>query len=138
MQRNGYESVIIILDIDSFKEVNDTYGHPIGDNILRQLSDLLKNNVRESDTVSRFGGEEFTILMPKTSLEGGYAFAERLRKIIMEERFTIGSITLRTTCSFGVSLLRHINSQSSDDYWFLADKALYLAKQRGKNRVEII
>ncbi|NLM44371.1 MAG: GGDEF domain-containing protein [Clostridiales bacterium] len=136
MQRYGYETVIIILDIDNFKYINDTYGHPVGDNILRQLADLLKSNVRESDTVSRFGGEEFIILMPKTSVEGGYAFAERLRKIIMEKSFNIGSITLQITSSFGVSSMRNMTSQSLEDYYFLADKALYLAKQSGKNRVE--
>ncbi|MGI6225627.1 MAG: GGDEF domain-containing protein [Peptococcales bacterium] len=137
MQCYGHETIIIILDIDNFKSINDTYGHPVGDNILKQLADLLKNNVRESDTVSRFGGEEFIILMPKTSVEGGYAFAERLRKLIMEKRFTVGSITLQITSSFGVSSMRDINSQNLDDYYFLADKALYLAKQCGKNRVEI-
>ncbi|MEG6521280.1 GGDEF domain-containing protein [Desulfotomaculum sp. 1211_IL3151] len=137
MQRQGHESVIIILDIDNFKNVNDTYGHPVGDNILRQLAILLANNVRESNTVSRFGGEEFVILMPETSLEEGYAFAERLRKLIMEERFIIGSIKLRITSSFGVSLLSDIKSESLEDYYYLADKALYLAKQCGKNRVEI-
>lgn len=137
MQRQGHESVIIILDIDNFKNVNDTYGHPVGDNILRQLAALLANNVRESDTVSRFGGEEFVIFMPKTSLEEGYAFAERLRKLIMEKRFTTGAIKLRITSSFGVSLLSDIKSHSLEDYYCLADKALYLAKQCGKNRVEI-
>ena len=132
MKRHGYETVIIILDIDDFKNINDTYGHLVGDNVLKQLADLLRNNVRESDTVSRFGGEEFIILMPKTSLEGGYVFAERLRKIIMEERFTVGSLTLRITSSFGISSLHDINNQALED----ADKALYLAKKSGKNRVE--
>jgi len=136
MQRYGHETVIVILDIDDFKNINDTYGHPVGDNMLRQMSDLLKNNVRESDTVARFGGEEFIILMPKTSVEEGYVFAERLRKLIMEKSFTIGPITLRITSSFGISSMRDIKSQTLEDYYFLADKALYLAKQRGKNRVE--
>jgi len=136
MQRHGHETVIIILDIDNFKSINDTYGHPVGDDVLRQLADLLRNSVRESDTVSRFGGEEFIILMPKTSLEGGYVFAERLRKIIMEERFTVGSTTLQITSSFGVSSMRDIYNQTIDDYYSLADKALYLAKKGGKNRVE--
>jgi diguanylate cyclase (GGDEF)-like protein len=136
MQRHGHESAIVILDIDDFKYINDTYGHPAGDNILIQLGELLKSNVRESDTVSRFGGEEFMILLPKISLEGGYAFAERLREFIEEKRFTIGSTSLRVTCSFGVSLLSGTNNQGPDDYYFLADKALYMAKQDGKNRVE--
>ena len=133
MKRHGYETVIIILDIDDFKNINDTYGHLVGDNVLKQLADLLRNNVRESDTVSRFGGEEFIILMPKTSLEGGYVFAERLRKIIMEERFTVGSLTLRITSSFGVSSLHDINNQALED----ADikKAVKIElKQQGKSR----
>jgi len=137
MQQHSHESVIIMLDIDDFKTINDTYGHPVGDNILKQFADFLKNNVRKTDTVSRLGGEEFIILMPKTSLDGGYAFAERLRKLIMEREFVVGSVTLGITASFGVSLLRGTESQSLDDGYFLADKALYVAKQRGKNRVEI-
>ncbi|NMA13983.1 MAG: GGDEF domain-containing protein [Clostridia bacterium] len=136
MKRYGHETVIIILDIDDFKKINDTYGHPVGDNILMQLADLLKNNVRKSDTVARFGGEKFIILMPKTSVEEGYVFAERLRKLIMEKRFTIGTVTLGITSSFGVSPMRDISSQALEDYYFLADRALYLAKQSGKNRVE--
>lgn len=137
VQRHGHESVVIMLDIDDFKTINDTYGHPVGDEILRQLGDLLNSNIREYDTVSRFGGEEFIILMPKTSLEGGAAFAERLRKLIMEEKFTVGSLTLQITCSFGVSLLSVNDGQSSENYYFLADKSLYVAKHSGKNRVEI-
>jgi diguanylate cyclase (GGDEF)-like protein len=73
--------------------------------------------------------------MPRTSLEGGYTFAERLRKLIMEKRFTVGPITLQITSSFGVSLLGDF--KSLEDYYSLADKALYLAKRDGKNRVEI-
>lgn len=135
MQRYDHVSIIIILDIDDFKNINDTYGHPVGDNMLIQIGDLIKANIRETDTVSRFGGEEYIILMPRTSLESGQAFAERLRKLIMEEQFIVGSTTIRITCSFGVSILSESNSDI-DDYYLLADKALYLAKQNGKNRVE--
>jgi len=136
MQRYGQETVIIMLDVDDFKQINDTYGHQVGDSILMQLADLLQNNVRETDTVARFGGEEFIILMPNTSVEEGYIFAERIRKIIMEKVFSIGSDTLQITSSFGVSSMGDINSQNLEDYYLLADKALYLAKQSGKNRVE--
>lgn len=136
IKHEGHESVIIILDIDNFKNINDTYGHLVGDNILRQLAILLESNIRESDTVSRFGGEEFVILMPSTSLAGGYAFAERLRQLIMEKNFIVGSTTLHITASFGISLLNDI--QDLDDYYSHADKALYMAKQSGKNRVEIV
>ncbi len=138
MQRHGHETVIIISDIDNFKDINDTYGHPVGDSILRQMADLLKNSVRHSDTVSRFGGEEFIILMPKTSVEEDYVFAERIRKLVMEKIFTVGTVSLQITSSFGVASIRDINTQTLDDYYFLADKALYLAKQSGKNRVEIV
>lgn len=137
MHRHGHESVVIMLDIDDFKSINDTYGHPVGDEILRQLAHLLNSNIRKYDTVCRFGGEEFIILMPKTSLEGGAVFAERLRKLIMEEKFIVGSITLQITCSFGVSLLSVNDGQDSENYYFLADKSLYVAKHSGKNRVEI-
>lgn len=137
MHRHGHESVVIMLDIDDFKNINDTYGHPVGDEILRQLAHLLNSNIRKYDTVCRFGGEEFIILMPKTSLEGGAVFAERLRKLIMEEKFIVGSITLQFTCSFGVSLLSVNDGQNSENYYFLADKSLYVAKHSGKNRVEI-
>lgn len=137
MHRHGHESVVIMLDIDDFKNINDTYGHPVGDEILRQLAGLLNSNIRKYDTVCRFGGEEFIILMSKTSLEGGAVFAERLRKLIMEEKFIVGSITLQITCSFGVSLLSVNDGQDSENYYFLADKSLYVAKHSGKNRVEI-
>jgi diguanylate cyclase (GGDEF)-like protein len=136
MKRYGHETVIIILDLDNFKSINDTYGHPAGDKILRQLAELLKNNVRESDTVFRFGGEEFIILMPNTSVEGGYAFAERLRKAIMKHRFSIRSVALQITSSFGVSSIRNVHGQTLEDCYLLADQALYLAKQSGKNKVK--
>ncbi len=136
VQRYGQETVIIMLDVDGFKLINDTYGHQVGDSILMQLADLLQNNVRETDTVARFGGEEFIILMPNTSVEEGYSFAERIRKTIMEKVFSVGSVTLQITSSFGVSSMGDINSQNLEDYYLLADRALYLAKQSGKNRVE--
>jgi diguanylate cyclase (GGDEF)-like protein len=135
MKRHGHESAMAILDVDNFKDVNDSYGHPVGDNVLRQLADLLKNNVRESDTVSRFGGEEFIILLPKTSLEEAYELAERLRKTITNHTFTVESDTFQLTSSFGICLLDENNSQSLDECYFLADKALYFAKQLGKNKV---
>lgn len=136
MQRHGHDTVIIILDIDNFKEINDTYGHPVGDSLLRQLADFLKSEVRQSDTVFRFGGEEFIILMPKTSPEEGYAFAERLRKLILDSKFAVGPVELQITSSFGVSSMRGISGNTLEDYYLAADKALYIAKQHGKNRVE--
>jgi diguanylate cyclase (GGDEF)-like protein len=136
MERHGHDTVLVILDIDDFKKINDTFGHPAGDSLLRQLADLLKDNVRGADTVARFGGEEFVILMPHTTLEEGYAAADRLRKRIMDESFFVENATLKITSSFGISSLREVDSKMLEDSFLRADKALYLAKQSGKNRVE--
>ncbi len=138
IKRHGYEAVVMIMDVDNFKEINDTYGHPTGDNVLKQLADLLKNNVRESDTVSRFGGEEFIIMLPNTSLEQGCAFAERLRTTIMNNEFTVDSNKFRVTSSFGVCLINREKILSLEECYHLVDKALYLAKQKGKNKIEVV
>lgn len=135
MERHGHKTVIIILDIDDFKNVNDVYGHIVGDKILEQTASLLKDNARKSDIISRFGGEEFVILMPNTSLEEGYDFADRLRKQIMQKNFAIDSNNIHITASFGVSLLSDIKNKNSKNYYSLADKALYIAKRQGKNMV---
>ena len=136
MQRYRYSSVIIIFDLDDFKMINDTYGHLAGDHVLKQVAQLISSNVRRSDTVSRFGGEEFVILAPRISLDEGYALAEKLRKLIAGKAFIAGSTTSHITASFGVSLLQASEDHGSEYYISLADKALYLAKNRGKNRVE--
>ncbi|HZK56879.1 MAG TPA: GGDEF domain-containing protein [Clostridia bacterium] len=138
IQRYKHKSVIIILDIDNFKNINDTYGHLVGDQVLKQLARLIADNVRKSDTVSRFGGEEFIILAPRISLEEGFGLAEKLRKLVDEKTFVIDSTILHITASFGVSSLQATGDHGFEKYFSLADKALYLAKRRGKNRVEKI
>ena len=125
MQRYGHETVIVFSDIDDFKFINDTYGHAVGDEVLKQVAELLKNNVRESDTVARFGGEEFIILLSRASVDEGCAFAERLRKIIMEKTFSVGSLSLKITSSFGVSSLRDVSGKTLENYYYHADQALY-------------
>lgn len=136
MKRYLYNSVIILLDIDGFKNINDSYGHLVGDQILKEVAQMLSNNIRKSDTVFRFGGEEFVILAPKTSLDDGYALAEKLRKIIAEKTFIVDSIKIEITASFGVSLLHPKDKHKFENYYSLVDKALYAAKNKGKNRVE--
>lgn len=140
MQRHGHRSVIMILDIDDFKNINDTYGHVAGDRVLKQLAGLLINFIQGCGTVSRFGGEEFVVLVPAISLEEGVELAEKLRKIIAEKEFTTnslpGAVPLQITASFGVSLLQQTKTHGLENYFSRADKALYLAKKRGKNRVE--
>lgn len=136
IQAKPHESSIIILDIDYFKSINDTYGHPAGDSILRQLAKLLAGGLRETDIISRYGGEEFIILLPQTSLDGALAVAEKLRELIERHAFTVESGEVHITASFGVSLLYESNGQMLFSYYSPADKALYAAKQNGRNRVE--
>ncbi|MGB5866581.1 MAG: diguanylate cyclase [Arcobacteraceae bacterium] len=121
---------VILIDIDFFKQVNDTYGHNVGDVFLRELSDLLRSSIRIDDVVGRWGGEEFIILSNNYSIEGVMRFAEKIRKTIEEHTFsTVG----HKTASIGVSILNKEDTQESVVY--RADKSLYQAKKLGRNRV---
>ena len=123
---------MIIFDIDHFKKINDTYGHAIGDVILKELSELIRNNVRESEYFVRWGGEEFIILMPGTALQGARMVAEKLRRLVESNTFPeVGEVT----CSFGVTSLKEDDTIKS--FFERADAALYEAKRGGRNRVEV-
>ena len=129
---------LIMFDIDHFKEINDNYGHQIGDNILIELANLIKTNLRETDFFARFGGEEFMILMPETNLIYAKAKAESLRKLIEENVF---KYIYRLTCSFGVVEYggkdNFGNTQDIiNSFIKRVDNALYRAKENGRNRVE--
>ena len=121
-----------ILDIDKFKDFNDTYGHLIGDEVLKYLAKVITNHARDTDTFARWGGEEFVMILPNTTLDGAYNVAEHLRKIIQNHTFVDG---LRVTCSFGVSLFNEKDTQ--DTLMKRADDALYKAKESGRNMVVI-
>ena len=131
-----YRSTVacMIIDIDGFKKINDTHGHNIGDEVLKDLSNLLKDFVRETDVVARFGGEEFIILLPETDTQGASAFAERLLDNIRNFVFAKDSVSLRVTGSIGISSNQAVNV---DKHRLLkeADECLYKAKNEGKNRV---
>ena len=135
VQRQKVESCLIIIDLDSFKEVNDNYGHPVGDAVLQQLAQMLQKSMAGSNTLVRLGGEEFVILASNTSLDEARALAERLRQQIEEHEFSVGKKKIYITASFGVAPLR--GTEQAGDYYALADKALYRAKQQGKNRVAV-
>lgn len=125
------ELSLIIFDIDHFKIINDTYGHQAGDSVLRELGSLISSNIKKSDIYARWGGEEFVILLPHTNLEGGYMFAQKLRKLIAGHEFRgIGKLT----ASFGVG--EYIINEDKVTLFEKVDKALYLAKNNGRNRVE--
>ncbi|MFZ0376387.1 MAG: diguanylate cyclase [Solirubrobacteraceae bacterium] len=123
---------LIMLDIDDFKAVNDTYGHPQGDAVLRQVARVLRENSRDADSPARYGGEELSLILPHTDLEGAHAIAERIRTAVEGLRVpsTDGSGVLRVTASVGVtaSTAGHKDALIAD-----ADGALYEAKRRGKN-----
>lgn len=123
---------ILMLDIDFFKKVNDTFGHPTGDLVLSKIGEILKESVRNTDYVGRFGGEEFMILLPDTNVFGGISLAEKIRMYISKYEFPqAGHITI----SLGVS--EYYINESKESIFERADRALYLAKRRGRNRVAI-
>jgi len=122
---------LIIFDIDHFKAINDTYGHQAGDSALKDLSQLISKNIKTSDVFARWGGEEFVILLPGTSLDGAFMFAQKLRKMVKEFDFKeIGKMTL----SFGVGTFQEYENKQT--FFEKVDKALYVAKSKGRNRVE--
>ncbi len=123
---------VLMLDIDHFKEVNDTYGHAAGDAVLEHLASLLKENLREVDIPARLGGEEFGIIMPSTDIEAAGQAAERIREIIEENPTVFEGEEISVTVSAGVAFYReHI--EDMDELLQEADRALYAAKNRGRN-----
>jgi len=124
---------IIIIDIDFFKDVNDTYGHQIGDTVLINVANILKNSIRELDILGRWGGEEFMIICSETNIKNAEILANKIKNTIEYYDFpTVRSIT----CSFGVS--QYIESDQSEEAFKRADEALYLSKNSGRNRVIIV
>ena len=134
-RRYGHESTVIMLDIDHFKKINDEYGHLIGDVVLIEVANILKGNLRDVDKASRWGGEEFVILLPQTSLGNAKTAAEKLRHNIENTTLNVDNYLINITASFGVTLLT-----KQEDWFFKSfeqvDQSLYRAKQNGRNRVE--
>ncbi|WP_372882452.1 diguanylate cyclase [Psychromonas sp.] len=129
-QRYNKTFSIIMLDLDKFKQINDTYGHQAGDDVIQELAKILRDNIRSSDIAGRWGGEEFMIICPETELQGAQQFAEKIRKIIELHEF---SAIDGMTSSFGVAAFR--NGDDIDRIMKRADQALYRAKNNGRNRV---
>jgi two-component system cell cycle response regulator len=125
----------VMVDLDRFKSVNDTYGHQAGDAVLKQLARILKQEVREIDHAARYGGEEFMLLLAGTVLDAGVTFAERVRKAIEAHTFTFEDMSIHRTASFGVAAWPHPRITTCDGLVKAADESLYVAKETGRNRV---
>jgi diguanylate cyclase (GGDEF)-like protein len=123
---------LVMIDIDHFKNINDTYGHLAGDKVIQHIAHLLSHSLRETDCVGRYGGEEFAVVMPNTSGTDALNFTERLREKIAESTVVYEGLKIKVTVSLGVCEIgKHITSSSS---WIsCSDKALYEAKQKGRN-----
>jgi diguanylate cyclase (GGDEF)-like protein len=133
------EFSLIIFDIDHFKKVNDTYGHPIGDRVLIAVSRAAEKSLRKTDIMARYGGEEFAVILPETDFKAAKAVAERLCEDIECLVINVDGITIKTTVSVGFTSYRHnIKIQEKDTIIKMADNALYVAKQSGRNRVHAI
>jgi diguanylate cyclase (GGDEF)-like protein len=137
-RRNKEFLSLIILDIDYFKKVNDTYGHQNGDIVLGTVAGLSQRQLRAYDSAARYGGEEFVLVIPGTSLEGAVLAAERLRLAVLEFSFPPPMEDLTVTISLGVATYPSPLVDSVDSLFRQADEALYRAKQNGRNRVEIM
>lgn len=134
--RYGQALTVLMLDLDKFKQVNDTHGHAAGDEVLKAVVRVGHRTLRKSDVLARYGGEEFVILLPHAGVTESTMLAERLRKAIEETVIPVDSLNLKVTVSIGASTLAE---QESDITPMLAraDQALYTAKANGRNRVEI-
>ena len=123
---------IMILDLDNFKKLNDTYGHLVGDEVLKRLGFVLKNNTRKYDLVSRFGGEEFIILLPNTKIKRAKVVCDRIRRQVQNDRELN-----KYSVTFSGGLTEYKKLDSIKKMQLRADKAVYQAKKKGKNRIEV-
>ena len=125
-------------DIDRFKAINDKFGHPVGDMVLKLFSEILSNNIKGRDTVARVGGEEFAIIFPQTPTADAAAIADQIRKQLEAKKWVVGSSGAplgAVTASFGVAQLRA--DEGAEELFKRADEALYRAKSEGRNRVAV-
>lgn len=136
VKRTKQPASLVIFDIDHFKKVNDTYGHPAGDEVIRQTADVLRKSIRDTDIPGRYGGEEFVILLIDTIPKSAYILAERIRKNIEAMTVTYEDMEIKFTVSLGIS---EVPSDTEDYMKWLeaADSALYVSKESGRNQTSI-
>ncbi len=134
-RRYGNAFALLMADIDHFKRINDTYGHPTGDRLLRMVAHTLAAGCREADVVGRYGGEEFAVLLAQQTVDTAVNVAERFRQDIAAIRLSVPNGSEKVTASFGIT--DSTTCSSPDDVIQVADQALYAAKQGGRDRVEV-
>lgn len=136
--RSGHQFTLGMLDIDNFKLINDTFGHPIGDEVLKGMVEELMKNARDTDVVARYGGEEFGLILPETSAASARDAANRMRELIERREFSVPQLRriLRVTVSIGVAVYP-LDGTTATDLISRADAALYFAKKSGKNQVAL-
>jgi diguanylate cyclase (GGDEF)-like protein len=131
--RHNRDLSLLMIDIDHFKDVNDTYGHLAGDSVLRDLAGILQKRLRPDDELGRYGGEEFAAMLPETSLNGALKIAEDLRALVEQHRFVVEGEQIRVTVSIGAAALT--GGMDAKGFFRAADEMLYKAKNSGRNRV---
>jgi diguanylate cyclase (GGDEF)-like protein len=137
-KRNNEPLSALMIDIDRFKNINDTYGHDVGDDVIVNIANILLQHTRKSDIVVRFGGEEFVILLPNTNIDGAAKIAEKIRVNIENQTIKLDeNSTIKTTVSIGVSQCSNSNNLNIENLIKRTDVALYEAKRSGKNKVVI-
>ncbi len=135
-KRYGDMSSLLMLDLDHFKNINDSYGHTVGDDVLRAVANVLRASIRETDMGGRYGGEEFCVVMTATTIEGASALAERMRQRVEMLKIHSGEVELRITCSIGITEF-DANLDSHEQLIARADNALYKSKENGRNQVTV-
>lgn len=135
-QRSGGSSCLVMFDIDHFKNINDTYGHQLGDEAIRSVARLMFANSREVDICGRYGGEEFGVILPDTDVDGAIVYCERLRKSIENNAVEYGGQTVQFTVSLGIAVLDQ-QIKFATDWLVSSDKALYKSKESGRNQTSI-
>ena len=133
-KRLGSAAAMVIFDIDHFKKINDNFGHPAGDDVIRRTAALLRATARSVDICGRYGGEEFSVILPGTEEEGALRFAEKLRRNIAEGSCRYGDTEIAYTISLGIAALTP-DIDAVDQWLVRADEGLYAAKRSGRNRV---
>jgi len=136
-ERDARPMGVVIVDLDHFKHINDTYGHLAGDAVLREAARRMQGSIRQYDSIGRYGGEEFLILFPGCGEDESYSLADRLRKQLAQTEMSVNDSKLRVTASFGVTVAQPGEIYTQETLIRKADEALYIAKKSGRNRVEL-